>query len=185
MNFLKNIIRFLIAPLFILLFIGILGITAVYLYYTPELPSAEEISQIELQIPLRVYDKDKKLIAEYGNKRRIPLTLEEMPTQLRDAFISVEDARFYKHHGVDTKGVARAIVKMVTTGSRSQGASTITMQLARNIYLTREKTFDRKIREALLALKIEQTLNKQQILETWCCNIEVFQLLAAPKFGHN
>ena len=167
MNILKNIIRFLLAPLFILLFIGVLAITAVYLYYTPGLPSEEQISQIELQIPLRVYDKDKKLIAEYGSKRRIPLAFEEIPKQLTDAFVSIEDARFYQHHGVDAKGVARAIIKLVTTGSRSQGASTITMQLARNTYLTSEKTFDRKIREAFLALKIEQTLSKPEILQLY------------------
>ncbi len=167
MNIIKNIVRFLIAPLFILLFIAVLGILAIYLYYTPGLPSEEEISRIELQIPLRVYDKDKKLIAEYGSKRRIPLSLEEIPQQLQDAFVSVEDARFFQHGGVDAKGVARAVYMMATTGSRKQGASTITMQLARNAYLTREKTFDRKIREAFLAVKIEQTLSKQKILETY------------------
>ena len=167
MNILKNIVRYLIAPLFILVFIGVLGILAAYLYYTPRLPTEQQISEIELQIPLRVYDKDKKLIAEYGNKRRIPLSLDEIPQRMRDAFIAVEDARFYEHHGVDTKGVARAVYAMLTSGSAKQGASTITMQLARNAFLTRKKTLDRKIREALLAIKIEQALTKDEILETY------------------
>jgi penicillin-binding protein 1A len=167
MNILKNVVRFLIAPIFILVLILVLSIAGLYLYYTPTLPSKEEIAQIELQIPLRIYDKDKRLIAEYGRKRRIPLALKDIPQRLQDAFIAIEDARFYKHHGVDSKGVVRALYKMVSTGSRREGASTITMQLARNAYLSRERTLERKIREALLAIKIEQTLTKNKILEIY------------------
>jgi len=167
MIILKNIIRFIIAPIFIFLLLLVLAVTGLYLYYIPTLPSEEEIAHIELQIPLRIYDKDQRLIAEYGRKRRIPLQWDEIPERLRDAFIAIEDARFYTHHGVDSKGVARALFKMVTTGSRREGASTITMQLARNAFLSRDRTLERKIREALLAIKMEQTLSKSKILEIY------------------
>ena len=167
MIILRNIVRFIIAPIFILLLLLVLAVTSIYLYYVPTLPSEEDIAHIELQIPLRIYDKDQRLIAEYGRKRRIPLQWKEIPERLRDAFIAIEDARFYTHHGVDSKGVVRALFKMITTGSRREGASTITMQLARNAFLSSERTLERKIREALLAIKIEQTLTKNKILEIY------------------
>jgi penicillin-binding protein 1A len=167
MQILKGIVSFLITPLLILLTLVMLGAAGVYLYYTPKLPTEDEISNIRLQVPLRVYDKEGNLMAEYGKDRRIPVEYKNIPENLINAFVTAEDNRFFEHSGIDTKGVLRAVLNLVKTGSKSQGASTITMQLARNAYLGHERTFDRKAKEAFLAMKIEQTLGKKEILETY------------------
>ena len=138
-----------------------------YLYLEPELPSIEGLSDIQLQVPLRVYSKEGSLMAEYGEKRRTPKALEDIPEKLRSAFLAAEDDRFYEHPGVDYQGILRAVVHLMKTGERGQGGSTITMQLARNFYLSREKTFARKLNEIFLALKIEQQLEKDNILELY------------------
>ncbi len=135
-----------------------------YLYFSPDLPDVTKINNIELQIPLKVYSADGKLISQYGEKRRIPLTVEQIPQDMRNAFLAIEDSRFYQHPGIDPIGIVRAAINLIVTGKRSQGASTITQQVARNYFLTPERTFVRKIREVFLALKIEQVLSKDQIL---------------------
>jgi len=109
-----------------------------------------------------VYSSEGGLIAEYGEKRRSPKKIEDIPLALRQAFLAAEDDRFYEHPGVDYQGILRAAMVLVTTGKRGQGGSTITMQLARNFYLSREKTFGRKLNEIFLALKIEQQLSKDK-----------------------
>lgn len=167
MQLFRGIVSFLVTPMLILLILAVIAIAGVYLHYTPQLPSKDEIENIHLQVPLRVYDREGNLMAEYGKDRRIPVDIDEIPQNLINAFITAEDNRFFEHNGIDTKGVIRAVVNLVKTGSKSQGASTITMQLARNAYLGHERTFDRKAKEAFLALKIEQTLNKHQILRTY------------------
>jgi len=167
MFIIKGIIRFIITPLLILLSLFVVAIAAIYLYYTPQLPSKDEISNIQLQVPLRIYDKKGNLMAEYGKNRRIPVAYEKIPENLINAFVTAEDNRFFEHNGIDTKGVLRAVVNLIKTGTKSQGASTITMQLARNAYLGHERTFNRKAKEAFLALKIEQTLSKKDIIETY------------------
>ncbi len=167
MPFINIIIRYLFAPLFFVGILGLVAITAVYFYYAPQIPSVSELRNTQLHLPLRVYSKDNQLIAEFGQYRRRPVSYEHVPDDLRNAFIAIEDSRFYQHKGIDYKGIVRAGVSALKTGHVTQGASTITMQVARNFYLTNERTVDRKLREALLALKIEGDLSKQEILELY------------------
>lgn len=131
------------------------------------LPSVDMLRDVQLQVPLKVYSADGKLIAEYGEKRRTPLTLAQVPQKFKDAVIATEDRRFYKHPGVDIRGLLRAVVNLASKGTKEQGGSTITMQVARNFFLTRNKTYTRKLNEILLALKIEQELTKDEILELY------------------
>jgi len=147
--------------------LGVTCLLGLYLYLEPKLPSIEGLSDIQLQVPLRVYSSEGGLIAEYGEKRRAPKAIKDIPLELRQAFLAAEDDRFYEHPGVDYQGILRAVAVLVTTGKRGQGGSTITMQLARNFYLSREKTFARKLNEIFLALKIEQQLTKDQVLELY------------------
>lgn len=141
-----------------------IGIGLAYLYFTPQLPSVEALKDIQLQTPLRVYSQEGDLIAEYGEKRRIPLTYGEIPQQMVNAFLAAEDDRFFEHPGVDYQGILRAAISLAITGERTQGGSTITMQVARNFFLTPEKSYIRKIKEIFLALNIENTLSKHEIL---------------------
>lgn len=152
---------------FAMLALGLTVLIGLYLYLEPKLPSIEGLSDVQLQVPLRVYSADGGLIAEYGEKRRSPKSIDEIPLSLRQAFLAAEDDRFYEHPGVDYQGILRAVLVLITTGERGQGGSTITMQLARNFYLSREKTFARKLNEIFLALKIEQQLSKDQVLELY------------------
>ena len=161
------LLRSVISPLVILSIFGLVIGTAAYFYYLPQIPPVSELKNTQLQLPLRVYSKDDKLIAEFGQFRRRPLSIEKIPKSMKNAFIAIEDARFYKHKGVDFRGIARAAISALKSGRVSQGASTITMQVARNFYLSNKKTLDRKVREALLALKIEGVLSKDEILELY------------------
>lgn len=154
------------------MFIGVVlsGISAVILlvvHLEANLPSVDVLKEVQLQVPLKIYSSDGKLLAEYGDKRRSPLTLDQIPKQLIDAVLATEDRRFYQHPGVDMRGILRAVVNLVAKGTKEQGGSTITMQVARNFFLTRTKTYSRKINEILLALKIEQELSKDEILELY------------------
>ncbi|MCW8999514.1 MAG: transglycosylase domain-containing protein, partial [Kangiellaceae bacterium] len=149
--------------LFLLLFA--MGFVGLYLSVGPGLPEVESIRKIRLQTPMRVYSKDEQLIAEFGDTRRIPITLDQVPRDFINALLSTEDQRFYEHSGVDLLGVLRAFINLAATGTKSQGASTITMLVARNYYLTREKRFSRKFTEMFLAWKIESELSKNEILE--------------------
>ena len=124
----------------------------------------ESLREVRLQVPLRVYTRDGRLIAEFGEKRRIPARHDEIPPKLIQAFLAAEDDRFFEHPGVDYQGLVRAAFFLVVTGERRQGGGTITMQLARNFFLTPEKTYVRKMREIFLALRIEGELSKQEIL---------------------
>ena len=132
-----------------------------------ELPSTESIKELRLEEPLRIYTADGKLMGEFGAERRAPLDYAELPAPVIQAFLAAEDDRFFEHPGVDWQGLARAAYKLVTTGDKSQGGSTITMQLARNVFLSSERTYTRKAREILLALQIEHDLSKEQILELY------------------
>jgi penicillin-binding protein 1A len=147
--------------------LGMAAIGITYLVLKPELPDVETLRDVQLQVPLRVFSEDGKLIGIFGEKRRIPVTVEEMPDLLKQAFLAGEDARFYEHPGLDYQGITRALWSLLTTGEKSIGGSTITQQLARNFFLSSEKTWTRKIKEAFLALKIEQQLNKDEILELY------------------
>ena len=153
-----------------MLFGGLLGVVAVagvYIVLVPTLPSVQSLKDVRLQVPLRVYTSDELLIAEFGEKRRIPLRLEQVPKRMIQAVIAAEDERFFEHPGVDWQGLVRAIVHVLRTGEKGPGGSTITMQVARNFFLGREKTYLRKLNEILLALKIEQELGKEEILELY------------------
>ncbi|MEP1741249.1 MAG: transglycosylase domain-containing protein [Kangiellaceae bacterium] len=142
-----------------------MGFTGLYLAVGPDLPEVETIREIRLQTPMSVFTKDGQLINEFGNVRRIPITLDQVPQDFINALLATEDVRFYEHTGVDLKGVLRAILNLATTGTKSQGASTITMLVARNYYLTREKRFSRKFTEMFVAWKLESELSKNEILE--------------------
>jgi penicillin-binding protein 1A len=146
------------------IFGSIAVLSGTYLYLNPSLPDVETLKEIELQVPLRVFSADGKLIGEFGEKRRDPITFEEVPQTLIDAILSAEDDGFYSHQGVDIKGLLRAVSQLVLSGSIQSGGSTITMQVARNFFLTRNQTFSRKFNEILLAIKIEQELTKEEIL---------------------
>ncbi|WP_179952305.1 penicillin-binding protein 1A [Marinicella rhabdoformis] len=152
------------------LFFGVLGLAMVYgLYkhYEPELPSVEAIKEYKLQVPLRVYSKDGKLISVFGTKRRIPAKIEEIPLKLKQAYLAAEDSGFYSHYGFDVKGILRAVWQIVTTGKKQGGGSTITQQLTRNVFLTLDQTWTRKIKELFLAVKLERTISKDEILELY------------------
>ncbi len=141
-----------------------LAVLGAYLYIQPSMPTVQELRDVHLQTPLRVYSQDGALLAVYGTKRRIPVSLDEIPLPMRQAFIASEDARFEQHFGVDLRALVRAAVDLARSGRIRQGGSTITMQLARNFYLTRQRHFIRKLREIFLALRIEQELSKNEIL---------------------
>ncbi len=136
-------------------------------YFSRDLPSVASLRELQLSVPLRVLSRDGKLIGEFGAERRALLTFEQFPPQLVEAFLAAEDSRFFEHPGVDWQGITRAALKLAASGERSQGGSTITMQLARNVFLSSERTFTRKFKEILLALRIEHELTKQQILELY------------------
>ena len=145
--------------------VAIIISSSLYLYLRPNLPPVEQLLDVRLQTPLRVYSKDNRLIAEFGEKRRTPITIEQIPTIQLQAFLAAEDARFYELFGVDIKGLTRAAVELITTGEIQSGGSTITMQVAKNYFLSRDRTFIRKFNEILLALQIERELDKNRILD--------------------
>src|SRR5690554_2166352 len=147
--------------------VAIIAASSLYLYLRPNLPAVDQLLDVKLQTPLRVYSKDNRLIAEFGEKRRAPVTIEQIPTIQLQAFLAAEDARFYEHFGVDIKGLTRAAVELITTGEIQSGGSTITMQVAKNYFLSRDRTFIRKFNEILLALQIERELDKNRILELY------------------
>lgn len=147
--------------------VAIIIASAFYLYLRPSLPPVHQLLDVKLQTPLRVYSADNRLIAEFGEKRRAPITIEQIPTIQLQAFLAAEDARFHDHFGVDIKGLTRAAIELVSTGSIQSGGSTITMQVAKNYFLSRDRTFIRKFNEILLALQIERELDKDKILELY------------------
>lgn len=153
------------AALVVVLSIG--GFFAIKAWVTPQLPSVESLHEIRLGVPLRVYTRDGKLIGEFGAERREPLRYDQLPKPLVQAFLAAEDDRFFEHSGVDVAGLARAAVILASTGEKRQGGSTITMQLARNVFLSNERSFSRKFKEIFLAQKIEAELSKEAILELY------------------
>lgn len=147
---------------------GALAVVGMYFYLVPKLPNIDTLKDVRLQVPLRVYTHGGKLIAEYGEMRRIPMTYKQFPKTLIHAVLAAEDERFFEHPGVDFRGILRAAIELVRTGGeKRQGGSTITMQVARNFFLSREKTFTRKFNEIFLALKIERELSKEDILQLY------------------
>lgn len=141
----------------------------------PNLPSLDSLTDYRPKQPLRIYTEDGALISEFGEERRKVVRLNEAPKSLRQAILAAEDDRFYQHGGVDTLGVLRAAVANLVSGGAKEGASTITMQVARNFFLSSEKTWRRKLNEALLAIKIEHALSKDEILELYINHIYLGQ----------
>ncbi|HEY7760149.1 MAG TPA: transglycosylase domain-containing protein, partial [Burkholderiales bacterium] len=167
----------------------LVGYAAAIVY--PTLPSLDALTSYNPKIPLQIYSAEGDLIGEFGEERRALVKIEEVPEGLRKAILAAEDERFYEHGGVDYIGVLRAALHNFSTGSAKQGASTITMQVARNFFLSTEKTFTRKFNEALLAFKIEHSLSKDQILEIYINQIYLgqraygFASAAQAYFGKN
>ena len=166
--------------------IALIMVTAVI---WPDLPPTSVVQDIRLKEPLRVYSVDGRLMGEFGDERRITIQIEDTPRDLINAVLAAEDDRFFSHHGVDPLGVVRALITNLKSGQTRQGASTITMQVARNYFLSREKTYTRKIKEALLAFKLERELSKNEILELYVNKIFLghrsFGFQAAAAFYYN
>jgi penicillin-binding protein 1A len=164
----KNFVfRFLRKLLVVTILTSVVVVVGVMYYIEFELPDIDALNTVQLQVPLQIFTHDGKLIAEYGEKRRIPIPYSKIPKPLINAVLATEDQRYFQHPGIDIPGLMRATVKLILTGRKEQGGSTITMQVARSFYLTRHKTFGRKLREILLALKIDHRLSKQKILELY------------------
>ena len=145
----------------------LLSLSGTYLYLSPGLPSVESLRTIKLQIPLRVYSQDGKLIAEFGEMRRSPISFQQIPSDFTNAILAAEDDNFANHYGVDPSSLMRAATQILQSGQIQSGGSTITMQVAKNFFLTSERSFSRKINEILLALQIERELSKDEILELY------------------
>ncbi|WP_367605802.1 penicillin-binding protein 1A [Legionella sp. W05-934-2] len=145
----------------------LLMVIILYIYASSQLPDVESLKTVQLQVPLRIYTKDGLLIQEYGEKKRIPVDYKDIPQDLVHAVLATEDQRFFEHPGVDIMGLGRAAISVIQSGSKSQGGSTITMQVARNFFLSRKKTYFRKFNEILLAIKIDRELSKEKILELY------------------
>jgi penicillin-binding protein 1A len=163
----KKLVTFLSASFLTFVLLGALGLLGAYIYITPRLPEITTLRDVRLQVPLRVYARHGELIAEFGEMKRVPLKYEQFPPRLVQAVLAAEDDRFFEHPGVDYHGILRAVYHLIRTGQKGQGGSTITMQVARNFFLSREKTYLRKLNEIFLALKIEDELSKPEILELY------------------
>jgi len=183
-----QIALFAVTGMFVL---GVFLAAAVALVLTPTLPSLDDLSGNHLKVPLRVYSAESTLLAEFGEERRIPIKIADVPPQLTRAILAAEDDAFYYHQGVDFQGILRAAINNLRRGRTSEGASTITMQVARNYFLSPEKTYARKIKEVLLAFKIEREFSKDQILELYLNKIFLgsraygFAAAAQIYFGKN
>jgi penicillin-binding protein 1A len=163
------------------------GLAAALIY--PNLPPLEALTDYKPKLPLRIYTSDGALIGEFGEERRAFIAIENVPQYMKQAIIAAEDERFYSHGGVDTLGILRAAASNLMSGGAKEGASTITMQVARNFFLSNEKTFSRKLSEAMLAMKIEHNLSKDKILELYINQIYLgqraygFEAAARTYFG--
>ena len=146
---------------------GVIVMTFIAVLLLPTLPAIDEVVEPKLRVPMRVYTAEGTLIAEFGDEKRIPVKTDKVPQHLINAILAAEDDGFYSHHGVDFLGLARAALSNLRSGKRGQGASTITMQVARNFFLSPERTYTRKFKEILLAFKIERELSKDEILELY------------------
>src|SRR6266436_3022732 len=170
--------RFLAFPLALLAGLAVAAVLAVALVLAlayPNLPSLQALTEYQPKIPLRIYSADGAPFRKIGEERRAVVAIADVPPQLKHAIIAAEDERFYQHPGIDYIGVLRAAYTNLVYGGRRPGASTITMQVARNFFLSSEKTLTRKLYEALLAFKIEHSLNKEQILELYVNQIYLGQ----------
>ena len=163
----KIILRWLLAPLFLGLTALALLVAGAMQYLEPEIPDVAALRDVRLQMPLRIYSRDGKLLAQIGEQRRIPLAFEEYPKPVVNAFLAAEDDRFFEHNGVDYPGLLRALAVNLSSGSKREGGGTITMQLARNMFLSPERSYRRKMLEIISAWRIEHAFSKQEILSLY------------------
>jgi penicillin-binding protein 1A len=147
--------------------LGAYALLASYVYLSPSLPTVDAMRSGSVPVPLRIFARSGELIAQIGEKRRVPVAYDDVPVLVREAFVAAEDQRFFTHHGFDYSGVLRAAVVDLTSGDFSQGASTITMQAARNMFLSFDKTIRRKLQEIFLTYRMEHEFSKEQILITY------------------
>src|SRR5210317_1099210 len=160
--------------LYFLLRLGLFGLfgslwflAGVYLYLSPNLPDVETLRDVKLQTPMRVYTSDGELIGQFGEQKRSPLQFDEIPQEFINSLLAAEDDNFFRHRGIDLMGLMRAVSELVLTGEKGSGGSTLTMQVARNYFLSLERTFMRKFNEILLAIEIERALTKEEIFELY------------------
>jgi penicillin-binding protein 1A len=163
MTFLKILLRLALLGTF-----GSLWLLAgIYLYLSPSLPDVETLRDVKLQTPMRVYTRDGELIGQFGEQKRSPLQFDQIPDQFIKALLAAEDDNFFNHSGIDLMGLMRAVSELMLTGEKGSGGSTLTMQVARNYFLTLDRTFIRKFKEILLAIEIERALDKREIFELY------------------
>lgn len=160
-----KIVKIILSALLTLIIVASVAVGVLYFHLKQDLPNVDSLKTVELQKPMQIFTADGKLIGEVGEERRIPVKLADVPQTLIDAVIATEDARFYDHKGIDPKGIMRAVWR--SAQGDKQGASTITQQLARNFFLSPERTMERKLKEIILALEIENNLSKNEILELY------------------
>lgn len=160
-----KIVKIILSALLTFIIMASIGLGLLYVHIKADLPDVATLKNVELSQPMQIFTADGKLIGEVGEQRRIPVKLADVPQKLIDAFIATEDSRFYTHKGIDPKGIVRAAFR--SAQGDTQGASTITQQLARNFFLSPERTLERKLKEAILALEIEENLSKNEILELY------------------
>jgi penicillin-binding protein 1A len=153
----------ILASVMLVTLLGAYAFACSYVYLEPSLPSTQAMRNVEMQVPLRVYTRNGELIAQIGEQRRIPVTYEQIPDLVKHAFLAAEDDRFFEHHGIDYLGVLRAVAVDIISGDKTQGASTITMQAARNMFLTLDKTYRRKLQETFVTYQMEHAFTKQEI----------------------
>ncbi len=175
MTWLIRVGTVLLIGVFIILLSGAAAIGVAYYRMAPDLPDTGALSDVQLQVPLKVYSQAGELIAEFGEKRRLLLDYAQIPQPVINAFVAAEDAAFFSHPGIDPVSLLRAAFRLVVTGQRQQGGSTITMQVARNFYLSRDKTYLRKLYEIFLAWRIERQFTKQDILALYLNKIYLGQ----------
>ncbi len=162
-----SFLHFLVRMAILGLFAGLWLAAGVYLYLSPKLPDVETLRDVKLQTPMRVYTREGDLIGQFGEQKRSPLPFDAIPDQFVKALLAAEDDSFFEHRGIDIMGLARAVSELVLTGQKGSGGSTLTMQVARNYFLSLERTFMRKFNEILLAIEIERALDKQEIFELY------------------
>ena len=163
-RFLVGLVIALLALAMVLVLAVPIGFYGMAMYLSPTLPNTEEIKTANLEMPLQIYSRDDKLIGQYGNRLSLPVAYEEIPEELTHAFLAAEDSSFFQHSGISIKGLGRAVTEVVTDEDSQTGGSTITMQVAKNYFLSPERTLNRKLTELFLARKIEDELSKNDIL---------------------
>ena len=163
-HYIVSILLAIIALALILVLAFPIGFYGMAMYISPDLPEISDIKTSNLEMPLQIYSKDNKLIGQYGNRMSLPVTYEEVPKKFINAFLAAEDSSFYEHSGISIKGLGRAVTEIITDDEGQTGGSTITMQVAKNYFLSPERTFSRKLTELYLARSMEDKLSKEEIL---------------------